>query len=220
MVRAAIFDIDGTLVDSNDLHVEAWQETFRHFGKEFAYNDLRAQVGKGGDQYLPAFLSEAELRQHGEDINSYRSALFRKEYIDRVRAFPKVRELFERIKQDGKRIALASSGNEEDSARFIKLMHIGGLFDAQTSKNDVARSKPSPDVFLRALNLLHLQPDEAVVIGDTPYDVQAAKKIGLPIIGLLCGGFSEDELRAEGAVGIFRDPADLLENYARSPLCG
>jgi phosphoglycolate phosphatase-like HAD superfamily hydrolase len=75
-------------------------------------------------------------------------------------------------------------------------------------------------VFLRALNLLHLQPDEAVVIGDTPYDVQAAKKIGLPIIGLLCGGFSEDELRAEGAVGIFRDPADLLENYARSPLCG
>lgn len=218
MVRAAIFDIDGTLVDSNDLHVDSWQETFRHFGKEFSHKELRQQVGKGGDKYLPEFLSEAEIRLRGDEINSYRSALFRKKYIGRVHAFPKVRELFARLKQDGKRIALASSGNEQDTAHFIKLMKIGGFFDAQTSKDDVAQSKPSPDVFLRALNLLHVQPDEAVAIGDTPYNVQAAKKLGLPIIAVLCGGFSEDELRAEGAVAVFRDPADLLENYERSPL--
>jgi HAD superfamily hydrolase (TIGR01509 family) len=218
MVKAVIFDIDGTLVDSNDLHVEAWQEAFRHFGKEFDYKELRRQVGKGGDQYLPAFLSDLEVRQRGEEINSYRSALFRKSYLDRVRPFPKVRALFERIKQDGKRIALASSGNENDGAHFVKLTQIGGLFDAQTSKNDVAQSKPSPDVFLRALNLLHVQPEDAVAVGDTPYDVDAAKKIGLSVVGLTCGGFGEDELRAEGAVAVYRDPADLLEHYTRSPL--
>jgi HAD superfamily hydrolase (TIGR01509 family) len=220
MVKAVIFDIDGTLVDSNDLHVEAWQEAFRHFGREFDYKELRRQIGKGGDQYLPAFLSEMEVRLHADEINTFRSALFRKKYLERVRPFPQVRELFERIKRDGKRIALASSGNEDDSAHFIKLTEIGGLFEARTSKNDVAQSKPSPDVFRRALNLLEIQPEEAIAVGDTPYDVQAAKKIGLPIVALLCGGFPEDELRAEGAIAIYRDPADLLANYMRSPLCG
>ena len=218
MVRAVIFDIDGTLVDSNDLHVQAWQEAFRHFGKEFDYGALRGQVGKGGDQYLPEFLTEAEMLLHGKEIERYRGDLFRRSYLERVRPFAKVRELFERIRQDGKRIALASSGTEEDNAHSIKLMNIAGLFDAQTNKNDVAQSKPSPDVFRRALNLLRVPPEEAVAVGDTRYDIDAAKKIGLPLIALTCGGFSEDELRAEGAIAIFRDPADLLENYARSPL--
>jgi len=218
MIKGVIFDIDGTLVDSNDLHAEAWQETFRHFGKEFEYKDLRRQIGKGGDHYLPAFLSQAEMLLHGDEINSFRADLFRRKYIGRVRAFPKVRELFERIRQDGKRIALASSGNENDTLHFVELLAVRELADAYTSKGDVAQSKPSADVFLRALNLLHLQPDEAVAVGDTPFDVDAAKKIGLPVVALTCGGFSEDELRAEGAVAVYRDPADLLEHYTRSRL--
>ncbi|HEV3408649.1 MAG TPA: HAD family hydrolase [Chthoniobacterales bacterium] len=218
MIKGVIFDIDGTLVDSNDLHVEAWQEAFRHFGKEFDYKELRRQVGKGGDHYLPAFLSQGDMLLHGEEINKFRSDLFRRKYIARTRAFPKVPELFERIRQDGKRIALASSGNENDTLHFIDLLAVRGLADVYTSKGDVAQSKPSTDVFLRALNLLHLQPEEAVAVGDTPFDVDAAKKIGLPIVALTCGGFSEDELRAEGAVAVYRDPADLLEHYTRSPL--
>jgi HAD superfamily hydrolase (TIGR01509 family) len=217
-MKAVIFDIDGTLIDSNDLHVEAWQETFRHFGKEFPYAELRRQVGKGGDQYLRAFLGEMELSLHGAEIDAYRGALFRKKYIGRARPFPKVRELFERIRQDRKRIALASSGNEHDTLQFIRLLSVADVADFYTSKADVAQSKPMADVFLRALNLLHLQPDEAVAVGDTPYDIEAAKKIGLPMVALLCGGFSEDELRAEGAIAVYRDPADLLEHYTRSPL--
>jgi len=218
VISAAIFDLDGTLVDSNDLHTEAWQETFRDFGKEIPYEELRAQIGKGGDQYLPVFLSEVELRTIGPEIEKYRAKLFRKKYLEQVRPFPKVRELFERLRNDGKRIALASSGNDDEVEHYVKLAEIGDLVDARTTKSDVSHSKPQPDVFTSSLYLLHVAADEAVAIGDTPYDVQAAKKIELRTVAVLCGGFSEDALRASGAIALYRDPADLLESYRRSPL--
>ena len=106
------------------------------------------------------------------------------------------------------------------SSHYVKLAEIGELIESRTSKSDVEHSKPSPDVFAAALHLLHVLPQDAIAIGDTPYDVEAAKKIELPTIALLCGGFPEDELRASGAIAIYRDPADLLESYLRSPLCG
>jgi len=218
MISAAIFDLDGTLVDSNDLHTEAWQETFRQFGKEIPYEKLRHQIGKGGDQYLPEFLTERELREIGPDVEKFRGDLFQAKYLDRVRPFPQVLELFERLRRDGKRIALASSGNGDEIAHYVKLLGIGELIETQTTKSDVQHSKPRPDVFVSALNRLGLQPQDAMVVGDTPYDVQAAKKIELRTIGVLCGGFSEDELRASGALAIFHDPADLLTNLSRSPL--
>ncbi len=220
MISAIIFDLDGTLVDSNDLHTDAWDETFRHFGKQFPRARLRHHIGKGGDQYLPEFLTEAELRSIGPEIDKFRGDLFKRKYIERVQPFPKVRELMERIRQDGKRIALASSGNESEIEQYVKLAEIGGLIETQTTKTDVSHSKPAPDIFLRAIDLLHVSPSEAIVVGDTPYDIQAAKKLEVPTVALLCGGFAEDELRASGAVAIFKDPADLLVNYIRSPLPG
>lgn len=218
MIRAVIFDLDGTIVDSNELHVEAWAEAFRYFGKEFPRERLRFHIGKGGDKYLPEFLTERELREFGHELEQFRAGLFKKDYLARVRPFPKVPELLERLRQDGKRIALASSGNDTEVEHYVKLAGIGELIESRTSKNDVNHSKPSPDVFGSALNLLHLQPQDAIAVGDTPYDVIAAKKIELPAIALLCGGFSEDELRVAGAIAIYRDPADLLESYQRSPL--
>ena len=221
MIRAAIFDLDGTLVDSNELHVLAWQETFRHFGKEIPLERLREQIGKGGDQYLPEFLNELELREFGDEADKYRGEIFKKKYLAQVRPFPKVRELFERVRSEGKKIALASSGKDSEVSHYEKLIGIDGLSDSMTSADQVAHSKPRSDVFLAALRTLgSLPPQEAMAIGDTPYDVQAAKKIDLPIIGLLCGGFSETVLRDEGAIAIFRDPADLLERYYQSPLAG
>ncbi|MGI9086627.1 MAG: HAD family hydrolase [Chthoniobacterales bacterium] len=154
MIKAAIFDLDGTLVDSNDLHVEAWQETFRHFGKEFPVADLRKQIGKGGDQYLPEFLNEFELRTLWPEIEKFRGELFKKKYLERVRPFPKVRELFQRVRNDGQRIALASSGNGNEVEHYMELAEIADLV------------KPQPDIFLRALNLLGRAPDEAIAIGD------------------------------------------------------
>ena len=221
MIRAAIFDLDGTLVDSNELHVLAWQETFRHFGKEIPLERLREQIGKGGDQYLPEFLNERELREIGDQADDFRGEIFKKKYLAQVRPFPKVRELLERVREDGKKIALASSGKEDEVLHYQKLARIEDLADSMTTADQVAHSKPKPDVFVAALRTLgSLPPQEAIAIGDTPYDVEAAKKIDLPIIGLLCGGFSETVLRDEGACAIFRDPADLLERYYQSPLAG
>ncbi|HXM33102.1 MAG TPA: HAD family hydrolase [Chthoniobacterales bacterium] len=221
MIRAAIFDLDGTLVDSNELHVQAWQETFRHFGKEIPLKELRRQIGKGGDQYLPEFLTEREMREFGKQADEFRGEIFKKKYLARVRPFPRVRELFERLRGEGKRIALASSGKADEVAHYRKLLEVDDLVDSQTTMDEVAHSKPKADVFIAALRTLgNLPAEEAIAIGDTPYDVEAAKKINLRTIALLCGGFREAELRAEGAVAIFRDPADLLERYYQSPLAG
>jgi len=107
MIEAVIFDVDGTLVDSVDLHAEAWQRAFRKFGKHVSFGAIRRQIGKGSDQLLPVFFSKKELKDLGEEIDNYRGDLFKKEYLPRVKAFPKVRELFERILQDHKQIALA-----------------------------------------------------------------------------------------------------------------
>jgi HAD superfamily hydrolase (TIGR01549 family) len=221
VIRAAIFDLDGTLVDSNDLHVQAWQETFRHFGKEIPMEELRAQVGKGGDQYLPVFLSEREVREIGKQVDEFRGKIFKEKYLALVRPFPRGLELFERVRGEGKKIALASSGKADEVKYYQKLIGIEGLVDCQTTADDVAHSKPKADVFITALRLLgHLAPDQAVAIGDTPYDIEAAKKIDLSTIALLCGGFPEDDLRDAGAIAIFRDPADLLDHYYQSPLAG
>jgi HAD superfamily hydrolase (TIGR01549 family) len=221
VIRAAIFDLDGTLVDSNELHVLAWHDTFRHFDKDIPLERLRGQIGKGGDQYLPVFLDEREMREFGKQADEYRGEIFKKKYLSHVRGFPKVRELFERLRGDGKKIALASSGKEEEVRHYEKLLGIKGLVDSMTTADQVAHSKPMADVFIAALRTLGSVPsDEAIAIGDTPYDVEAAKKIELPVIGVLCGGFSEQMLRDEGAIAIFRDPADLLERYYQSPLAG
>jgi beta-phosphoglucomutase-like phosphatase (HAD superfamily) len=218
VIRAVIFDLDGTLVDSNELHVLAWQETFRHFGKEIPLERLREQIGKGGDQYLPVFLNEQEMREFGAQADEYRGEIFKKKYLSQVRPFPKVRELFERVRAEGRKIALASSGKEDEVRHYEKIAEIEGLVDCMTTADQVAQSKPKADVFIAALRILGVLPGEAIAMGDTPYDVAAAKKIELPVIGLLCGGFPEQALRDEGAVAIFRDPADLLERYYQSPL--
>jgi HAD superfamily hydrolase (TIGR01509 family) len=220
VIRGVIFDLDGTLVDSNELHVLAWHDTFRHFHKDIPLERLREQIGKGGDQYLPEFLNEREMRDFGEEADKYRGEIFKKNYLPHVKPFPKVRELFERLRQDGKKIALASSGKGTEVQHYEKLLGIGKLVDCMTSADQVAQSKPKADVFLAALNLLKLSPSEAIAVGDTPFDVEAAKKIDLGIIGVRCGGFPEDVLRQEGAIAIYQDPADLLERYYQSPLAG
>jgi HAD superfamily hydrolase (TIGR01549 family) len=221
VIHAAIFDLDGTLVDSNELHVLAWHDTFRHFHKDIPLEQLREQIGKGGDQYLPVFLDEREMREFGKQVDEYRGEIFKKKYLPHVRPFPKVRELFERLRGDGKKIALASSGKEDEVRHYEKLLGIKGLVDSMTTVDQVVHSKPKADVFIAALKTLgSVRSDEAIAIGDTPYDVSAAKKIELPVIGLLCGGFPEQVLRDEGAVAIFRDPEDLLDRYYQSPLAG
>ena len=214
MIKAVIFDIDGTLVDSVDLHAQAWKEAFKHFGKDIPYQQVRHQIGKGADQLLPVFFSKEELEECGEELEEYRSKIFKRDYLPRVRAFPMVRELFQKIKADGLRIALASSAKEEELEVYKKIAHIEDLVEEETSADDAERSKPHPDIFEAALKQLgDVSADEAVVIGDTPYDAEAAGKLRLRTIGVRCGGFPEEELLAAGAIAIYDDPADLLARY-------
>jgi HAD superfamily hydrolase (TIGR01509 family) len=219
LIKAVIFDVDGTLVDSNDFHIAAWQEAFRCYGKELTYRELHSQMGKGGDQLMPVFLSREELELFGSELEKLRVDLFTRKYLPRVKPFPKVRELFQRIKADELRIALASSAKKEELEGHMKNLRIEDLVDAFTSADDVQRSKPCPDVFQVALRRLgDVAPEEAIVVGDTPYDAIAARNAGMKAIGVLSGGFSEDSLRAHGVIAVYRDVADLLEHYDESPL--
>ena len=214
MLQAVIFDVDGTIVDSVDLHAEAWKVAFEKFGKTFPFHEIRRQIGKGSDQLLPVFFSEQELAQFGEDLDEYRSKIFKKEFMPRVQAFPKIRDLFQRIKKDGKQIVLASSAKADELDIYKKIARIDDLIESETSSDDADRSKPYPDIFQAALaRLKDVAPENAVVIGDTPYDAQAASKANLKTIGLLCGGWSTEELRRAGCMAIYLDAEDLLLQY-------
>jgi HAD superfamily hydrolase (TIGR01509 family) len=218
-LRAVVFDVDGTLIDSVDIHAQAWVDAFAEFGHEFRFADVRRQIGKGGDQLMPVFLSKAEIDQFGERLEECRGALLKERYLHRIRPFPAVRELFQRVIADGKAIALASSAKEDELEQYKKIANIVDLLDIETSSDDVERSKPHPDIFCAALAKLDIaQPERVLVIGDTPYDAEAATKAGLRTVGLLCGGWSEDDLRRAGCVAVYKDPADLLARYSESPL--
>src|SRR5256714_9566730 len=186
---AFIFDIDGTLVDSNELHVDSWDRAFRHFGKEFPRDQLRAQIGKGSDQYLPEFLTPEELKRFGKELDEYRSELFRKEYLPMVRPFPKVHELFQRIHDDDKRIVIASSGKKADTKYYVDLLKVGNLIDGYVSGDDADSSKPAPDVFGASLEKLgKISPANAVTVGGTRFDIEDATNGGLKTIAVLFGG--------------------------------
>jgi HAD superfamily hydrolase (TIGR01509 family) len=207
---AVLFDVDGTLIDSVDLHAKAWQETLAHFGKRVAFEDVRAQIGKGGDQLMPVFFSRDELSLRGKAIEAYRSDLYKGTYLKRIRAFPGTRELFQEIRRRGIRIALASSAKGDELEIYEQVARVDDLIHAETSKDDAKRSKPHPDIFQAALARLgKVDRNRSFVVGDTPWDVIAAKRMGLATIGVLCGGFAEQDLRAAGAIEIYRDPEDL-----------
>ena len=216
MIEAFIFDIDGTLIDSNDFHAKAWQQAFNKFGKKILFEQVRPHIGKGADTLLPEFLSEREIKDFGDEIADERGEIFKKEYLEQIKPFPKVRELFEKIKADGKKIALASSANEDEVEAYKKIANIEDLVEKSTSADDAEKSKPEPDIFEAALKLLgNPAPANVLVVGDTPYDAEAATKANLKIIGVLCGGFPEKDLREKGCAAIYQNPADLLENYIK-----
>ncbi len=213
-MEAFIFDLDGTLVDSNELHVDSWDAAFRHFGKEFSSEQLRAQIGKGSDKYLPEFLTKEEIERFGKELDEYRSELFQNDYLPRVQGFPQVRELFQRLHDDGKQIVLATSGKKSEAKHYTKLLGIDDLIAGQTTADDADESKPEPDIFQAALDKLDgVRAEDALVIGDTRFDMEAAGKARLRAIGVTCGGTDADTLRSAGAIAIYRDPADLLRAY-------
>lgn len=217
MLKAVIFDIDGTLVDSVEAHARAWQQTFEKYGKQVTVEEVRKKVGMGSDQLLPEFFSADQLERFGKEMDEYRSSLFKREFLPHVRPFPRVRELLLRIHTDDRKIALASSGSRDDMNYYKRLMNVEDLVEAGSTGDDVQRSKPHPDIFADALGSLKLQAHEAIAVGDTPYDAIAAGKIHLRTIGIT-GFWNDEQLRQAGCIEIFTSPADLLERYDHSAL--
>jgi HAD superfamily hydrolase (TIGR01509 family) len=214
MVEAVIFDVDGTLVDSVDLHARAWREALAHFGVEAPYEEVRAQIGKGADQLVPALVPAERLEEVFSPIVAFRSRLYRDAYLPQVAAFPAVRMLLARLRGDGKRIALASSANPDELAHYIRVAAIEDQYDAATSADDADRMKPYPDVFDAALAKLGSpSPSRCRVVGDTPYDAVAAVRAGMVPVGVLAGGFPPELLRRAGCAELYRDPAALLAAY-------
>jgi HAD superfamily hydrolase (TIGR01549 family) len=218
MTKAAIFDIDGTLIDSVDLHASAWQEAFAKFGHDVTFEQARSQIGKGGDQLIPVFLSAAQQQDHGNAMEEWRGQRFKSKYLPMVRPFSAVPELLRRVRDAGIKVAIASSARKEELETYLEIAGITQLVDEVTSSTDAAESKPAPDIFEVALKKLGVAGSDALAIGDTPYDAQAANKAGMQTIGLLCGGFTEASLREGGCIAVYPGPGALLACFDASPL--
>ncbi len=219
MIGAVLFDVDGTLIDSNDLHAAAWRESFLHFDVDLPHDVIRGQIGKGGDNLIPTLLPPALVESRKDEIDEFRSNLFKRDYLPRVVPFPGVRELFERLRADGKRIVLASSAKGEEVRFHLGVIGAEDLVEATTSADDAEHSKPDPDIFAAALaKVAPLGPGDVVVVGDSPFDIEASAKLGIRSIGFRSGGFPEDVLRDAGAAEIYDGASDLLARYDQSLL--
>jgi HAD superfamily hydrolase (TIGR01509 family) len=218
-LTAVIFDIDGTLTDSVDIHAMAWQEALRNFGHEISYDKIRRQIGKGGDQLLQTLLSRSEHEDHGEKLDDFRGELFKRKYMKLIRPLSMVPELFRHIREQGTKIVLASSAKRDEVEEYEKLLQIDDLVEHETSSDDAERSKPHPDIFVAAMKRLGNPPAEQVIaVGDTPYDSQATAAISVACIGVTSGGWSREELRAAGCIQMYAGPADLLAQFDDSAL--
>lgn len=217
-MKAVIFDIDGTLIDSVDLHARAWREAFEQFGITLGFKEIRDQIGKGGDKILPTYLSKEQIADFGEELKEWRGEHFKKAYMQSVRPFHDSHDLLQKVKRSGKLLAAGSSAKQDELDYYLNLLNAKGVFDVTTSADDVDESKPSPDIFEVALKKLGSSFDDTIVVGDTPYDVEAALKAGLSTIGFLSGGFSEDWLTKAGAIKIYDGPSGLLKDFGASPI--
>lgn len=195
LIDAIIFDMDGTLIDSNDLHANAWADAFAHYGVKLDFELVRSQIGKGGDLLVPDLVGAKEMLSFGDEIEDHRKKLFREHYRDDVRPFDGIRESFETLRELSIRIVIASSSNAEDLEFYLDRAGIADLVDEFTSADDVESSKPAPDVFEAALGKLGTARERTLVVGDTPYDILAAHRSALPIVAVRCGGFPEDALQ-------------------------
>jgi len=217
-LKAVIFDVDGTLIDSVTQHAQAWQDAFREYGIETTFDEVHRQIGKGSDQLLPVFLNAGQIEKFGEALADRRTAIFHDKYLPAVKGFARVRDLFERIQREGLEIALGSSAKGAELDHYKKLAGIADMRLVATTADDVERSKPHPDIFSFALEKLGIAASAAIAIGDTPYDAEAAAKAGMKTIGFLGGGWKSQDLLNAGCIAIYQDPAALLAEYDQSPL--
>ena len=201
--EGVIFDVDGTLIDSNDAHAQAFVAALRESGYDIPFERVRRLIGKGADKLIPDLIGK-----YDEAVADRKKAIFKREYLPRLQAFPKVEALLQKLGDLGVRLAVASSAGKDELGALLEVAHGSRYFEQQTDSDDAEHSKPDPDIVEAALLKLRLASSRCVMIGDTPYDAEAAKRSGLSFVGVRCGGWSDADLQP--ALAVFADPADAL----------
>ena len=215
-LKAVLFDVDGTLVDSNDAHADAWVTAFREHGINVEWIKVRRSIGMGGDKLMPAVSGIDEESAEGAAIAEERGKIFKRDFLPRIKPLRNAARLVAAVKQRGYVAVAASSAQKDELTPLLKIAGADSLMDAKTSSDDAEESKPEPDIIIAALKRAKARADEAVLIGDTPYDVEAARRAGVDVIGFRSGGWGDADLH--GAIAIYDGPWDLLEKIDDSPL--
>ncbi|THF71656.1 HAD family hydrolase [Deinococcus sp. Arct2-2] len=214
MYKGVIFDIDGTLVDSNDAHARAWVRAFADEQLTVSFDQVRPLIGMGSDQMIPRLTEIQKDTPEFKRLSERWKQHFQAEELPHLKAHPGVRALVERLQARGLRLIVGTSADEALVADLLKVAGVADLLTEYTTASDVEASKPEPDIVLAAVSKLGLTPGEVLMVGDTPFDIASARKAGVATIALRCGG----DTRFEGAVAVYADPQDWLEQLDQSPL--
>jgi HAD superfamily hydrolase (TIGR01509 family) len=210
---AVLFDVDGTLVDTNYLHTVAWWQAFQDVGEEVPMSKIHPLIGMGSDQLVERLIGRES--DEASDAHSKRYEPFK----ELIKAFPEAADLLEETDRRGARVVLATSSGEKDIPRLREAVGADdSVVDHVVSKGDVEQSKPAPDIFASAVEKLSLETDRTIVVGDTPWDVEAADKLGIECVCVLTGGATREQLQEAGAAAVYEDVAELLEHFDDSPL--
>jgi phosphoglycolate phosphatase-like HAD superfamily hydrolase len=215
MIRAVLLDVDGTLVDSNDAHAQAWVDAFAEFGQSVPFERVRPLIGKGGDKLMPEAIGVPAESPVGKRIDERRTEIFKNRYLPKLEAFPRAEELLARFRSDGFRLVVATSAKKEEMDALLEICGASKLIDERTSSDDAEQSKPDADIVAAALSRAGAASHDALLLGDTPYDVEAARRTGVGTVALRSGGW--DAAALTDAVAVYADASELLDRYADSP---
>jgi HAD superfamily hydrolase (TIGR01509 family) len=217
MAQTAILDIDGTLVDTNYQHAIAWYRAFRQHDVVLPVWRIHRHIGMGGDQVIGALTDEETDEEKGDDIRGAEKALYLA-MIEEVEPLDGARRLIERLKDAGKTVVMASSAKEDEVDHYLDLLDARELADDWTTSADVEQTKPEPDLVKAALDKADAKPGDAVMLGDTTWDCEAAKRAEVETVALMTGGFSEQELTEAGAAAVFESLPELIDRIEETPL--
>jgi len=217
-IRGVILDVDGTLVDSNDAHARAWVDAFAEFEFDVPYERVRSLIGMGGDNLLPEAIEIEKESPRGEALSKRRGEIFKERYLQTINPFRGTRELLERMRAEGLEIAIGTSAQKEDLKPLLEIADVVDLIDSKATSDDAENSKPDPDIIQAALKRLRLPASEVLMVGDTPYDIEAAARAGVRTVAFRSGGWTDGGLR--GAIAVYAGPWDLLDRFASSPFAG
>jgi phosphoglycolate phosphatase-like HAD superfamily hydrolase len=216
MLRAVLLDVDGTLVDSNDAHAKAWVDAFAEFGHSVAFERVRPLIGMGGDKLMPEVVAIDAESPAGKPISKRRSDIFRERYLPNLKPFPRVKELLERMRSDGLALVIATSAKKQELEPLLEICGASKLVTGKVTSDDAEESKPDGDIVAAALARGVVAANEALMLGDTPYDVEAAERVHVGTVALRSGGW--DDAALSHALAIYTDVSDLLARYNESPL--